>query len=58
MPGDRKETCGGLMEPISVIQKDNNYDLVHKCVKCGLLKNNRTWPEDNFDEIVKLAAIT
>lgn len=55
-PGDRLETCGGLMEPVFVETKGSIYKISHKCQKCGIIKNNISSPEDNFEELVKLAA--
>jgi rubrerythrin len=54
-PGDRQNTCGGMMKPISVEIKSGEYILTHKCAKCGFEKRNKTAPEDNFEEILKLA---
>ena len=56
VPGDRESTCLGLMEPIEL---DNNgkkgYVIIHKCVKCGKIQNNKAAPDDDFDVIIKLA---
>ncbi len=54
-PGDRKESCQGLMKPIAVHTKDQDHVLTHKCEKCGFEKNNRVGKGDNFDEVVKIA---
>ncbi len=53
-PGDRKSTCGGLMEPIEVFKKDNGYIITHRCRKCLYEKNNRSSVKDNFDIIISL----
>ena len=34
-PGDREETCGGMMEPIGLVAKGKIYVITHKCLKCG-----------------------
>ncbi len=54
-PGDRAETCCGLMKPTDVNQKAGEYIITHKCIKCGHTRPNKTAPNDNFDEIVKLS---
>ncbi len=54
-PGDRASACGALMEPISSTFVSGEYTLRYKCVKCGFERNNRTWPEDNFDVVIKLS---
>ena len=55
-PGDRAENCGGMMEPIMVEKKGKEYIIIHKCVKCGLKKPNKTVKEDNFQTIIQISA--
>ena len=56
VPGDRKSTCNGLMEPIE-LDKDGRkgYVIIHKCLKCGKLLNNKCASDDDFDAIIKLS---
>lgn len=53
-PGDRASDCGGIMRPSKIEIKKGEYDLIHKCVKCGYEKRNKMSPKDNFDEILKM----
>ena len=41
-PGDRANTCGGAMEPISA-QPDarKGFVIIYRCVKCGEIHRNR-----------------
>ena len=55
-PGDRKEGCRGMMEPIGVTKKGKEYNIIHKCIKCGLQKPNKAVKEDNFDLIIQISA--
>ena len=55
-PGDRKEACWGMMEPIGVEKKGDEYIILHKCVICGLEKPNKAVKEDNFQMIVQISA--
>ncbi len=55
-PGDRLNTCRGLMKPIGIEKKGKEYVIKHKCVKCGLEKPNKAVKEDNFDMIVQISA--
>lgn len=55
-PGDRANTCGGMMEPIGVRQKDGEYDILHRCTVCKTEKYNRVTKADDFDIILKLSA--
>ncbi|MGB9911298.1 MAG: RNHCP domain-containing protein [Microgenomates group bacterium] len=54
-PGDRQANCGGLMEPLGVIQKKGQWKIIHRCQKCGIRKANKTSPHDNFEKIIKLS---
>jgi rubrerythrin len=54
IPGDRKSICKALMEPIGVEQKNGEYILIHKCLKCGKIMKNKTEENDNFEKILKL----
>ncbi len=48
-PGDREETCGGLMEPISAEKVGNEYKITQKCLKCGFKRRDHLRDGDNFD---------
>lgn len=54
IPGDRANTCGGLMAPARVEYQAGEYAIVHKCLKCGATKRNKTAENDNFDELVRI----
>lgn len=49
-PGDRAATCGGDMEPISLIHQQEEFVVTHKCVVCGHQKSNKTEIGDRLDE--------
>jgi hypothetical protein len=55
-PGDRKNTCSGLMKPISVEKKGREYSILHKCIKCDFEKLNKTQKEDNFEALTQIQA--
>jgi Zn finger protein HypA/HybF involved in hydrogenase expression len=54
-PGDREESCGGMMKPTGVEGTQAQYILLFTCEKCGSQKKNKVFPEDNFDEVLKIA---
>lgn len=54
-PGDREESCGGLMEPVSAFENKGEWSIIHKCQKCGKTQKNKISKEDNFNEIVKIS---
>ena len=54
-PGDRDNECEGMMEPISWDFSKGQYYVIQHCQRCGQEKRYKTRPEDNFDELLKLA---
>ena len=54
-PGDRKETCQGLMEPIGIEQSHGEYIIIHHCLKCKAIRKNKSDKHDNFDLILELS---
>ena len=54
-PGDRAADCGGLMKPDAIELKNGEYTIIHRCTKCGHTRRNKTSPDDNFEEILKLS---
>jgi hypothetical protein len=61
VPGDRAETCGGMMEPVSV-ERDatREWMIVHRCIRCGALRRNKAALRDpaqgdDFDALLRIA---
>ena len=55
IPGDRANTCLGLMKPIMVEPSaKKGYIISFKCTKCGEVKRNKSADDDNFDELLKV----
>jgi hypothetical protein len=55
-PGDRAESCGGMMEPVAVEQGDGGEAvIVQNCLKCGTTRRCRRAKDDSFDAIVAVA---
>ena len=56
-PGDRSETCHGILEPVGIeINSKKGYVIVFKCKKCGAIRKNKAAEDDNMDLIIKLGA--
>ncbi len=64
-PGDRKSSCGGLMEPIDITFKKEKLDkygnkkqgelmIVHRCKRCKKQINNRIAADDNEEKIIEI----
>lgn len=56
-PGDRANPCKGLMEPIGLIKKRGEFFIVHKCLKCGEIRHNKTSGGDNPQKILELSTL-
>ena len=55
-PGDRLNTCQGLMKPIAIEKYKDNYKIIYKCLKCNKLHKNKIALDDNMDLIIKLSS--
>lgn len=55
-PGDRACSCGGLMKPIEILQKNGNFIILHKCEKCGFERKNKVNDNDNYQKIIEIAS--
>jgi hypothetical protein len=55
-PGDRLAECGGLMAPVAVSAKGDEYRILHRCAVCGAEKWNQAAPEDNFQQLLAIAS--
>lgn len=57
LPGDRNNTCLGLMKPVGIEKYKNTYKIIYKCSKCNQLHKNIMAVDDNYDLIVKLSVM-
>ena len=56
-PGDREETCHGLLEPTKVeLNSKKGYVIVYRCQKCGMIRKNKAAEDDNKELLIKLTA--
>lgn len=54
-PGDRDESCHGLLEPIDIeINSKKGYVIVFKCKKCGQIRKNKVAEDDNMELVYKI----
>ena len=54
-PGDRKNTCHGLLKPIGIEKFKNTYKIIYKCEKCNMIHKNIIASDDNYDLIIELS---
>lgn len=54
-PGDRKNDCLGMLEPINVeVTSKKGEVIIYRCKKCGKIVRNIVATDDNRDEIYKV----
>jgi hypothetical protein len=59
VPGDRLSPCGATMAPIGHFTRPNGeYGLVHRCLACGVRRQNRIAADDDFDLVLALPDMT
>ncbi len=55
--GDRLSVCRGLMEPIGIwVKDDGEWAIIHRCIKCGIIRTNRIAGDDDTEKLFALAA--
>ena len=54
-PGDRQNTCKGLLKPIEIEKFKNTYKIIYKCEKCNQIHKNIMAKDDNMDLIIELS---
>lgn len=55
MPGDRENTCHGLLKPVGIEKFKNTYKILYKCDKCNESHKNVMASDDNMDLIIELS---
>lgn len=53
-PGDRMESCGGIMEPVAVTKKNSEDRILHRCTVCGFERENRISDEDDREAVFSI----
>ncbi len=56
-PGDRKNTCKGLLKPIGIEKFKDTYKILYKCAKCNEKHKNIIAKDDDMNEIIKISNI-
>ncbi len=54
-PGDRLNTCMGMLVPIDIEKFKDTYKIIYKCEKCGMIHKNIAANDDNMDKIIELS---
>jgi hypothetical protein len=53
-PGDRLNTCKGLMEPVYISYTNNNKYVTHKCLICCFEKKNILNETDSIETMISI----
>lgn len=54
-PGDRLNTCKGMLKPVKIEKFKNTYKIIYKCEKCKSLHKNIMANDDDMDLIIELS---
>ncbi len=55
LPGDRKNPCHGLLEPIDIEKFKDTYKIIYKCQKCHKIHKNIMASDDDMNLIIELS---
>lgn len=58
MPGDRENTCCGLLKPIAIEKFKDTYKIVYQCKKCNQIHKNIMATDDDMNLIIELTKET
>lgn len=54
-PGDRANSCKGILQPINTFSNSKKgYVIEYKCKQCKSAVRNKAADDDNFEEMLKL----
>lgn len=56
MPGDRKNSCQGLLKPIGIEKFKDTYKIIYRCDNCNQIHKNIMATDDNMDLIIEIMA--
>ncbi len=56
-PGDRSNSCQGMMTPIGIEKFKDTYKIIYKCERCNQIHKNIMANDDNFDVIISLSKV-
>ena len=54
-PGDRQNTCRGLLKPIGVEKFKDTYKIIYKCTSCRQEHKNIVANDDDMQEIIRIS---
>ena len=55
-PGDRENTCKGLLKPIGIEKFKDTYKILYQCEKCHELHKNIVAKDDDMNMIIRISS--
>lgn len=55
LPGDRANSCKGMLEPIKIEKFKTTYKIIYKCQKCKNIHKNIMAVDDDMNLIIELS---
>lgn len=55
-PGDRENTCKGLLKPIGIEKFKDTYKILYQCEKCHEFHKNIVAKDDDMNMIIKISS--
>ena len=54
-PGDRQNTCKGMLKPIDIEKYKDTFKIIYKCEKCGIIHKNIMAKDDDMNVIIEIS---
>ena len=54
-PGDRQNTCKGMLKPIDLEKYKDTFKIIYKCEKCGIVHKNIMAKDDDMNAIIEIS---
>lgn len=54
-PGDRANSCQGLLQPIDIEKFKNTYKIIYRCEKCGEMHKNIVASDDDTSVLIEIS---
>lgn len=55
-PGDRANSCKGLLKPTDIEKFKDTYKIIYKCELCGETHKNIIANDDDMNEIIRISS--
>jgi Zn finger protein HypA/HybF involved in hydrogenase expression len=56
-PGDRQNTCKGLLKPTGIEKYKDTYKILYKCEKCHKEHKNIIATDDDMEKIIEISKV-